>query len=334
VLDLADLLTELCPSYVRRKGGLLNGVLRRAKAGAGDTSTDLIGDGAYIRFAWQAYEKYRSVNPATIGTLDKMMHNFPRLDVYANEVNKASDVQIVRARMNERVVDERAKALVELISSIPGMHTTKPFRQGEYTSELVNKNGVCAALTLDWVRRKMWNSAAGDVVKRKREVWEGSETQIKNRMMRVDAMQSRRGNIVDPMSTMSSYDEVRQKGREAKDKDPGTAKSFGALMEAANSVELKWTKQGADAYYLAFNTGCAAQGDKDFALVVAVNKTFNVGHVFGFFRSKGVWHLFDPNYGEFELKEGQPETMGSKWYEMYFVAGFRDVQIAKIARKT
>ena len=334
MLDFADLLTELCPSYVRRKGGLSGGVPRGVKSERGDTSRDLVDDGDYISLAWKAYTKYRGVQPCSLGTLEKMMFRFPAIARFQGEINDDAGVQRVREQMAGRLTVERQRALGALVDSVPGMHMTRSFNQGQYTSTLENGNGVCTALTLDWVRRKMWNSQAGGDVQRKREVWEGTEDQIRKRMMRVDAMQSRRRNIVNPAWTMSGYDEVRREHRLAKDKDEGTGKSFGALMAAADSVVLKWTEQGAEAYLRAFNGGCAVQGDADMALVVAVNKEFNVGHVFGFFRAAGVWHLFDPNYGEFELQQGEPATMGSKWYEIYFICGFLDIQISRITRKT
>jgi hypothetical protein len=239
----------------------------------------------------------------------------------------------VIARVRAWFKKMRADALATIIAQTPGMSLTHAFNQAEHTSTLTNSQGVCNALTVDWVRRKMWNSAAQDTgLKPKPPIWAAGD-KLQERMKRADQMQSACRNVATPEVTLAAYDKLRAARREEKGKDPAHAKSFGQLLATASNKEVKWSDEAdPQACFSAFQTLCEVQGNMDVGLFVGTRETCHKGHIFAFFRSRGSWTLFDSNYGEFELKTSGPADMGAKWLEIYFTQGFRTVEVAAMVR--
>jgi hypothetical protein len=336
VSDITDLLVELCPSYAKKRGGVVNDVLQKGTVAISpeDKAGDLVkGSGDYIEDAWSAYKRFRKLGSVTLGAINSFGSEFPNpaSGAYAGEVKDRTAFDAVIVRVRAWFKKMRTDALALIIEQTPGL--TRAFNQGEHTAGLTNNQGVCNALTVDWVRRKMWNSGAQDAgLKLKTQIWEAGD-KLEARMKRADKMQSAGRNVVTPEVTLAAYDKLRLERHAEKGKDPAKAKSFGQLLATASNKELAWADEAdPQACFSAFQTLCEVKGDMDVGLFVGTRETCHKGHIFAFFRSKGGWTLFDSNYGEFDLKTSGPADMGAKWLEIYFTQGFRTVEVAAMVR--
>jgi hypothetical protein len=334
--EILRLLGELCPSYVekKQKKASLSTSSRESddEADEIDDSKDIVdNDSMYVYWFWKEYKRYPE--RSTIGSLWKC-----QLEI-ANEEKKVA-AKIPRLwnawleKKKKQFEDEQERIFAALLESCE-MKETMRFKQGDYTPGLENKIGICFAMSLDWIRRKIWNSQISDEKKRKKETWD--QKGLDKRLRRLDALQTVKKNFFDPKITLSAYDTERTKNRKSQEKKTDAdfaSKSFAALMQGGRHETFDQPKDTAlednVQHILAkFDSVRKSMGDT-FGVLFEVNGR-GMGHAYALFCHRRQWSLFDPNLGEFLLRS-EPRKVIIDWFEIYHALGMVDMLVTGISQ--
>ena len=186
-----------------------------------------------VREAYDEYKEtlreYTASDPlrARLVAVEKLVNRFPKASSYGHEVLPGQQQQFTRLRseLNARLGTYRRTSKQNFVRATDGTTVTKTFAQSGIPG-LVNANGICVALSVDWLRRKLWNvNHRGQEMN---EAW--AEHKRDPRMQKVDALQTKHKNFYVPHNALAQYDEVRDQRRQQQGKAPKPERSYSSVI--------------------------------------------------------------------------------------------------------